>query len=246
MTPKIRVTGDWDAKLDNVEAVTSSAADCFDAFEETERIAISLEPVAAEDDPPITLFSKNAADEFVIRLNVRGNLWARLVYQFAHEFCHVIADPTTFVLDRFTWIEEVLCETGSLFALRQMANTWEDNPPYPNWRDYAPSLEQYAADRMTDPAHTLPGDLPFRAWLAKRLPTLESDSGNRASNTVIAKECMPIFENDDSAWRSFRLLHACPRPASASALDFMRGWAAACPRQLRAAVEELTGRLGIA
>ncbi len=201
--------GEWDAVRADVEAVARSVAAAF-PVDEPELLRILLEPVDRTHDPPVTFFAPTADGEFVVRLNVRGNLWARLAYQFAHEFCHVIADPTTFVLDRFTWIEEVLCETGSLFALRRMARSWVSAPPYRNWRDYAPSLDRYADERVVHPAHTLPDGIGFNSWLREQLPSLEANSGDRARNTVIAKEFLPTFEKDGSAWRALRFLHIGP------------------------------------
>src|SRR5207248_5516848 len=101
----------------------------FAAFDEDEDVVIELETAGSEDHPPMALLTISLG-QFVVRLNVRGNLWARLAFQFAHEYCHVIADPTTWDRERrFAWIEEALCETGSLFALRSMARGWIANPP---------------------------------------------------------------------------------------------------------------------
>src|SRR6476659_5661383 len=87
--------GDWGgAQLSDIEAVARSAADSFAAFDDDEAIAITLEPAANEDDLPMTL-STSDRGRSVVRLNVRGNLWARLAYQFGHEYSHVLADPTT-------------------------------------------------------------------------------------------------------------------------------------------------------
>jgi hypothetical protein len=242
LTLTLRVRGAWGgAEPANVEAVARSVADAFDAFDAGEPVSILLEPVAGEDDPPITLFAPNELGEIVVRLNVRGNLWARLAYQFAHELCHVIADPTTFVLDRFTWIEEALCETGSLFALRRMATTWATDPPYSNWPDYAPALANYAAERMHDPAHRVPPGQTFAAWLRARLPRLEADPGRRADATVVACQLLPIFEHDPTGWRALRYLHACPRDSSLR--EFVRGWRDACPPPLRSTVGALARAL---
>ena len=75
----IRATpGDWGgAQLSDIEAVARSAADSFPAFDDDEAIAITLEPTATENDPPRTLGSTDPGRS-VVRLNVRGNLWARL------------------------------------------------------------------------------------------------------------------------------------------------------------------------
>ena len=169
--------GDWGgALLSDIEAVARSAADSFAAYDDDETIAITLEPTLNEDDPPRTL-SGAGPGRSVVQLNVRGNLWARLAYQFGHEYCHVLADPTTLTDQqrRFSWIEEVLCETGSLLALRSMAKEWAVTPPYPTWREYASSLAAYEAEHVAGPMRSLPLGAAFTDWLGDRLPLLEAD-----------------------------------------------------------------------
>jgi hypothetical protein len=159
--------GDWGgAQLSDIEAVARSTADSFAAFDDDEAIAITLEPTSSEDDPPRTL-SGTGPGRSVVRLNVRGNLWARLAYQFGHEYCHVLANPTTRTdrQRRFEWIEEALCETASLFALRSMAKGWAVKPPYPSWREYSLSLAAYEAEHVSDPMRSLPAGAEFPDWL---------------------------------------------------------------------------------
>jgi hypothetical protein len=224
--------GDWGgAPLSDIEAVARSTAASFAVLDAHESITIVLEATISEHDNPMALSAPDPSGAFVVRLNVRGNLWARLVYQFAHEYCHVLADPSTWTVDRFSWLEEALCETASLFALRDMAERWADTPPYDNWRDYSVELSRYAADHVSDPARSLPADTTFAGWFRERRPILEADSGRRADNTVIAKELLPIFESDRVAWRAVRALHAWPRPADAQLADLLDGWARACPTE---------------
>jgi hypothetical protein len=234
--------GDWGgSRLSDVEAVTRSAASSFAALDDDESIAIVLEATASEDDPPKTLSATSPSGEFVVQLNVRGNLWARLAYQFAHEFCHMLADPRTWTgaEDRFAWIEEALCETASLFALRSMATDWAVEPPYPNWRDYSASLAAYEAKRVSDPARSLPPGVPFASWLADHRPLLESDPGRRDDNTIVAGALLPIFEARHGAWRAVRFLHTWPRSPEAPLADFMQGWAMASPAEHRCVVESI-------
>ena len=245
MTLAIRARpGEWGgARLSDVQAVARSAADEFDAFADGESVAIVLEAIANEDDAPIVLSETTPAGEFVVRLNVRGNLWARLAYQFAHELCHVLADPRTFTVDRFTWLEEALCETASLFALRAMARTWAARPPYPSWRDYATSLAAYDAEHRASPARSRPPGVAFGSWLATRLPRLEDDAGRREDSTVIAKELLPVFEAGPSGWRAMRHLHHSRRASATALRDFMDGWADATPAPYRGTVEALAAIL---
>jgi hypothetical protein len=244
MTLLIRADqGDWGgAQLTDVEAVAGSAAATFGALHENESLAIALEPTAG---PPMTLPTTNPAGEFVIRLNVRGNLWARLAYQFAHEFCHVLADPRTWKNDRFAWIEDALCETASLFALGRMAKRWANDPPFPNWRDYSSSLADYAAEHTSDAARRLPPGLPLSSWLVDRLPFLEADPYRRDDNTAIATQLLPVFERDRAAWRTVRFLHTCPRSSAGPLADFMSGWATACPAECHHVVESIAALFGL-
>jgi hypothetical protein len=234
--------GDWGgAQLSDIEAVARSAADSFDAVDDDEAMDITLEPTPSEDDPPRTL-QGTGPGRSVVRLNVRGNLWARLAYQFGHEYCHVLADPTTYWTDRerrFAWIEEALCETASLFALRNMAKRWAIDPPFPNWREYSSSLAEYEAEHVSDPTRSLPPGANFAEWLSDRLPLLESDPNRRDDNTITAKELLQVFETNRVAWRAVRCLHAAPQSSEASLAVFMADWARTCRAGYRRGAESI-------
>src|SRR6266480_61974 len=233
--------GDWGgAQLSDIEAVARSAADGFNAFDDDETVAITLEPTASQDDPPMTL-SSTSPGRSVVRLNVRGNLWARLAYQFGHEYCHVVADPTTRtdMGRRFAWIEEALCETGSLFALRSMARGWAVDPPYPSRREYSSALAAYEAEHVSDPMRSLLLGEEFSDWLRDRFPLLEADPRRRDDNTIIAKELLCVFDTDRAAWRAVRCLHSTPQSSEASLAGFMREWARTCPAEYRRGVESI-------
>jgi hypothetical protein len=249
MSLTVRVAeGDWGgAQLSDVAAVANSAADGFLAFDDDEAVAIVLQPTASEVAPPLTHSLLNARGEVVVELNVRGNLWARLAYQFAHEYCHVIADPTRWpgYADRFAWIEEALCETASLFALRTMAKAWATKPPFEIWRGYSSSLADYEVGQTGGPARSLPPGTTFPTWLALQLPLLEEDARRREDNTIIAKELLPIFLADRSTWRAVRYLHACPRSSEATPAEFMRAWAELCTPAYRYAVDSIAAVLQI-
>jgi hypothetical protein len=230
--------GDWGgAQVNDVEAVARSVAACFPAAcGDDGAIAILLEPTPGADDAPIALTTPGPAGEFVVRVNVRGMLWARLVYQFAHEFCHVLADPRSIAFDRYTWLEEALCEAGSLFALRRLAEGWAEAPPYPNWRDYAAALAAYEAGLAAHEGRSLPDGVPFAGWLAERLPLLEKDAGRRDDNAIVARELLPIFEANEAAWNALRYLHAAQRPPDGTPAAFIARWSAASPQAYRTSI----------
>ncbi len=244
MALSIRVSpGDWGGALpEDINAVARSAAESLDVLSDDEDLSILIEPTASEDDSPIALMEPGPAGEFVVRLPVRGNLWARFAYQSSHEICHVLADTKTIAWDRFTWIEEVICETASLFALRKMATTWREDPPYPNWTDYATNLADYASERIVDPRHCVPPGESFMTWFARTVPSLEADSGRRDDNTVIAKELLPVFETIPGSWRAVRSLHDAPRGVQSRA-EYLSGWGEVAPGDHLEIINEIRKRL---
>lgn len=253
MTLRLRAEpGNWGrAQVADVEAVASSAAAAFAVIDDDESMAIVLKPRAREDDPPMTEPATTPSGAFVIWLNVRGNLWARLAYQFAHELCHVLAGPRTWRnwtndYDPFAWVEEALCETASLFALCSMAKRWAIEPPYPQWRDYSSALAEYEAEWTSGVARRLPPGRRFSSWLPDHLPDLEAHPDRRDDNTIVAKELLPIFETDRAAWRAVRWLHTWPRSSEATLADFMTGWARACPEEYHPVVESIAVLFGVA
>ena len=69
-------------------------------------------------DHPQTDFEKSADDRITIGLTASGTHWAQYSFQFAHEFCHTVANFSNnpggrYPLHENFWLEESLCETAS-------------------------------------------------------------------------------------------------------------------------------------
>jgi hypothetical protein len=242
----ISVAGDWGGSVtSDVRAVASSVAGTFNALARDEYLAILLRPTPTEDDDPVTLLEPGPLDEYVILANARGNLWARLAYQFAHEFCHVLADARTYELDDFVWFEEVLCETASLFGLRAASRHWAVDPPYENWRDYAESLNAYATNRLENPVHQLPVGKSFPAWFKEVLPSLATQPTQREVNTTIAAQLLPMFEEQPDTWRGVRVLHLFKRTECSSIAEFLASWQGVCGSALAPRIDEIADKLAV-
>ena len=83
-------------------------------------------------DHPQINFKLTSAGRIAIGLATQDTYWAQYSFQFAHEFCHALANysnnqrqviPST--KNANLWLEESLCETASLFALRAMSREWK-------------------------------------------------------------------------------------------------------------------------
>ena len=203
------------------------------------------------DAGPITLDQRRSEDGRVqIGLATKDTYWSQYAFQFAHEWGHVLTGhchPTKWQNTEghvIGWLEESLCETASLFALRAMSREWAERPPYPNWRDYAASLMRYADDRMREPAHMLPDGQTFARWLTEKMPELRVCATRRNDNTIIAKQLLPVFEADPQTWQTLPYFRQSRYGSEVSLEQHMVGWQEACPPALRHHLDKLRKALG--
>jgi hypothetical protein len=134
--------------------------------------------------------------KYRILLAVKDRLYSQLAYQFAHEMCHVYCNPRV-----SNWLIESLGEMCSLYFLEVLAKKWETDPPYPHWKDYAPSFRKYREERIDSVlkqfrvARRAGNKDLIREKLAK------SDAAcQRELNTLIALELLTVFEKFAEAW----------------------------------------------
>ncbi|MCX7007443.1 MAG: hypothetical protein NTY53_09390 [Kiritimatiellaeota bacterium] len=201
---------------------------------------------------PITHYEPSKEGCIVIGLAVEGNLWARFSFQFAHEFTHALMDHSNdpgrlwHKLEHANqWLEESICETASLFSLRAMAKTWQTKPPYGNWKSYAPSLADYAAQRMNDPKHQLPAGQTFAAWFAVEEPGLRKQWAQREKNTLIAQQLLPLFEAEPSGWETVTALKLGTRDVNKTLAKHLAEWHANAPAAQRAFILKFAVVFGV-
>jgi hypothetical protein len=202
-------------------------------------------------DHPQTDFKRTAAGRISIGLSARDTHWAQYSFQFAHEFCHTLANfsdrPQRLV--RFApqanfWLEETLCETASLFTLRAMSRTWETSPPYPAWQDYAPWFNAYAQERLSLPEHQLPTGKSFQVWFQDHQPPLRRNSTIRSWNTIIAIRLLPLFEAEPRGWKAVTFLNRDSDAVNESLAQHLAKWRSQCPENLRSFVDRLAAVFG--
>jgi hypothetical protein len=237
----IRVIGgeEWKCEVRDVEKVLDSAAgELWRYCPERKLPPIEVSPRGG----PIVLFGRGKDGQIRVRLNTGERLWAQMAYQFAHEFCHILCEfddkhaPTK-------WFEESLCETASLFALRRMAETWQKDPPYPNWRSYAPHLAEYAAERLKKAKP--PAGKTFPQWYRDNAEALRANATDRDRNTVVAGALLPLLEADPQAWQSVSYLNKETFPGPYTFQDHLKAWRRLCPEKQKAFVSKVAAAFQI-
>jgi hypothetical protein len=196
---------DWDGAFkENIQRLLENVTGHFNKHLVSKpqgRIFISFQP-----SYPQTLFRNSCKDPYPVLLAVKGLLWSQYAFQFAHEYCHIACHYEKLHKTENHWFQETLCEVVSLFTLREMAISWQRNPPYSNWSDYSQHLYNYAEERIIDNKHQLPAGITCSQFFLENKVELRHNSIMRENNTTIALQILPIFERNPKHWQSIRYL----------------------------------------
>ncbi|MDE0820973.1 MAG: hypothetical protein OSA95_07615 [Opitutales bacterium] len=174
---------------------------------------------------PIVLYRRGSEGQYLVRLDTHKNFWSQYAFQFAHEFGHILCGYKPGARDNL-WFEESLCETASLFVMRRMREDWELNPPYSNWKSYAPALGEYAQKRLDQ--HAWPKLVSVSEWYNQNQKELRQNPTNRAKNTTIATKLLPLFEQRPENWGAVAYLNTHKKETSRDFSIYLADWKKAC------------------
>jgi hypothetical protein len=228
----------------DITAVLESAVS--EIWRHCQRVRLDGIDVYHRTDHPQIDFQRTQSGRIAIGLAAQDTYWAQYSFQFAHEFCHALANfgnnPSQLVRyppSANLWLEESLCETASLFVLRAMNRTWHIAPPYPAWQNYAPWLNLYVGQRLALPRRDLPAGMPFIVWFHQNQSALRLNSEIRDWNALIAIQLLPIFEGEPRGWEALVFLNRGSRNANESLAQHLAEWQSQCPGGLRPFVARL-------
>jgi len=236
-TPQLRIIvlpGDWgESNLADIKKVCDSAAAMLMTHLPDDNFAPIM--VQRNKSGPITLYRRGQGNEYIVQLDTSDRAWAQLAFQFSHEFCHVICNYRD-VTNQQLWFEETLCECASLYALRQMATEWKTNAPYSNWKSYATSLGDYAADRIA--THGGRKDSIAQFYQTHQTELYKTGT-NRELNTYLAVRLLPLFEATPTAWQALRYINLGPAKENMSFQAYLKGWHDRAPKKHRAFIQQI-------
>jgi hypothetical protein len=241
----IRVSaGGWgEGSIQDIEKVLYSAAAEIFAYAPRQR-EISI-VVRHTDDTPITLYERGPKGEFIVLLTAKDTYWSQYAYQFSHEFCHVLAMNSKVTGDPNQWFEESLGETASLFALRKMATTWATSPPYPNWKDYAPSLHNYAQDLINESYRKLPSDMTLAEWFEENETSLRKNPYLRQKDGLVANQLLTLLEREPENWMAVAYLNMSRPSRNEAFRDYLKTWHDHVPKRYEPFVERIATMFGV-
>lgn len=224
----IRVEGDgWGAaRKESIETVLYSVADEL-MSRLPKKLAVPI-VVTHTDTNPIALYDRGANGEYLVHLHAKGENWHLYVYEFAHELCHILSnydENVGFDADRYNqWFEETLCETASLFTLKNLAATWTTSPPGPEWAQQADKLRRFFDLLIGEGHRQLPMHTPLAVWLRDNEARLRGDPYLRDKNEVVANLLLPLFDGSPDKWDALSYLNLDPSDARNSLRDYLHDW----------------------
>jgi hypothetical protein len=242
LTIHVADEGWGEARIQDIEKVLYSAAREILAYVEQERALDII--VRHSGSVPKTLYQRGANGEFIVQLTASGRHWAQFAYQFSHEFCHVLAMNSKVTDNPNQWFEESLGHTASLFSLRRMATTWRSSPPYPNWKDYASSLRDYAQDDI-DETQSLSSDMTFAEWFGENEESLREDPYLRAKEKIVANQLLSLFEANPDGWGAITYLNLSKPDRKQTFEEYLNDWHSRVPRKYEPLVEKIGRTFGL-
>ena len=224
----------------DIEAVLRSAAEAIWMHCPNTRWEVPGFHIYRTRDWPITLTEHRPDGRIAIGLATQDLFWAQYAYQFAHEFGHALAGHSNDwrALDIRSprpnhWLEESLCETASLFALRAMSVTWRTQPPYANWRAFASALAAYAEQRLDEATAAMPTHCPFAVWFREHEAAMRANAVLREKNNIVALHLLPLFEREPAGWEAVTFINRTRSTPDQSLSARLADWAKDAPAAQR-------------
>lgn len=235
-------TPEWgDADPQDVEAVLQSVIEVITPYMANRQFGKVV--VKNDGRGPISLYERGSDGEYIVILDVQGRYWAQLAYQFSHEMCHLMSnyDLAPNNSSRQQWFEEALCEAFSLFTLEKMAAHWEESPPYPNWKKYAPKFIEYQHNHLREAHRKLPKGMELPDWYQQYRDLLSDDpyAKDRNLNELVANQLLPIFSSNPQGWVSINYLNLGDDTSDKSLKTYLSEWQANTPADLRVTVDKI-------
>lgn len=199
---------------------------------------------------PIAFYHRGPAGEYLVRLHASDERWHLYVFEFAHEFCHLISNFDAHI-DRSDrrhnqWFEESLCEAASLYALDDLASKWANAPAESGLPEQAIELRSFFNLLIGEEHRQLPPQVRPAVWLDANEGQLRGDPYQREKNDLVAKLLLPLFQGEPKNWEAIGYLNLDPADPNASLAEYLRHWHERVPPEHKTFVAGVINVFGMA
>lgn len=202
LVDRFSVLGDWKGAKPKVTRVLIGVVfDIVEGFfgKKLDRpVLITNYPSA--DNPVACYAIKDGC--YQVNLSVDSGLnWCQIVYQLAHELCHLNSNYAESVGHRYKWLEESLCEMCSVAVLVVLGKRWHKTDMYKYDRKYGGSVRKYVESLPSMKDYTPENRSAYAIWFDSNVSALEGSSEIRELNGVVASYLYNnVFSVCPAAW----------------------------------------------
>jgi len=228
----LQVTGDWEKSL------PSSAASVISRMREVCLAGVRL--LSDRQPSGLRVEDRTAGLAYIwlhghprtlawIVVDVQGNFWCQLAYQFGHELAHVLDNfwgPDSKPRPPCQWLEESLAEAFSLRGLGKLADSWEQRPLF-NDAPYANAVRQYRRniiEKYEKIASDQMGDSGVTAWFREYRSAL----ANQATVPAVVPTILHELEANPRSIEDIGAMNRWPEKTGVPIEQYMRLWEGSC------------------
>lgn len=213
-----------------------------------------LKPVQVINDPIAgpTLYWPLNDKQYMVGLNCKPGAYAKAVFQFAQQLCHIYIDPRI-----KNWFVESVCSLAGYYFLERFAHNPEFDHIRSQFSDDSLSFEDYYNKKIRFNYSDI--DLVQHQhssnWIKREVKKLQEsrDWSNQTLNNMVALELLPYFRDDKENWQLLQYIGKSsnpsppPNPADLSASnlaipDFEK-FKSIVPEKFKKAAGEMIGRI---
>lgn len=187
-------------------------------------------------------------------MEIRVDDFYYFIHDFAHEFCHILHNfEITTINNPNLWFQESIACMASIWALRSMAETWNDDSPFGvsvaqdgGTAFFVKNFKRYA-DVYLNELPSTQYDGTSEAWLEKYENSLRQEyeqTGGFIEYHLVSQlsfKFLPIFEKNPEAWNAVRKMPASKGKMS----EYMQDWHDAVDVRDKESVEAIAKEMGI-
>jgi hypothetical protein len=193
--------------------------------------------------PAIWLHDKPAQTAWII-VDIGARAWCQLAYQFGHEFGHVLCNswrPEAKPAPPCQWLEEAMVEAFTIRGLALLADSWEQDPPFPGDALYAKAIRDYRASLIAKYSGERAPDDDLGAWFRAHRGSLPQGVSEAEGPAILA--ILAELIADKACVEDMGALNRWPRRTGVPVEEYLSLWQQSCaelgacgrlPQQLRA------------